>query len=64
VKLEAGDREGAVTMLQSAANTAIQMGDQNAATVLQNNATQLQAGKELSERDRKKTRIVSKTQLQ
>ncbi|MEL6471433.1 MAG: VWA domain-containing protein [Cyanobacteria bacterium J06623_4] len=64
VKLEAGDRKGAVTMLQSAANTAIQMGDQNAATVLQNNATQLQAGKELSERDRKKTRIVSKTQLQ
>ena len=51
-------------MLQSAANTAIQMGDQNAATVLQKNATQLQAGKELSERDRKKTRIVSKTQLQ
>ncbi|MEL6157999.1 MAG: VWA domain-containing protein [Cyanobacteria bacterium J06623_5] len=64
VKLKEGDRQGAVTMLQSAANTAIQMGDQNAATVLQNNATQLQAGKTLSERDRKKTRIVSKTQLQ
>ena len=63
-KLKAGDRQGAVTMLQSAANTAIQMGDTNAATVLQENATQLQAGKELSERDRKKTRIVSKTQLQ
>lgn len=63
-KLKSGDRKGAVTMLQSAANTAIQMGDQNAATVLQKNATQLQAGKELSERDRKKTRIVSKTQLQ
>ena len=63
-KLKAGDRKGAVTMLQSAANTAIQMGDENAATVLQKNATQLQAGKELSERDRKKTRIVSKTQLQ
>ncbi|MGC1307304.1 MAG: VWA domain-containing protein [Phormidesmis sp.] len=63
-KLKAGDRKGAVTMLQSAANTAIQMGDKNAATVLQENATQLQAGKELSERDRKKTRIVSKTQLQ
>ncbi len=63
-KLKSGDRQGAVTMLQSAANTAIQMGDQNAATVLQENATQLQAGKELSERDRKKTRIASKTQLQ
>ena len=63
-KLKSGDRKGAVTMLQSAAYTAIQMGDQNAATVLQKNATQLQAGKELSERDRKKTRIVSKTQLQ
>lgn len=63
-KLKAGDRQGAVTMLQSAANTAIQMGDTNAATVLQENATQLQSGKELSERDRKKTRIVSKTRLQ
>ena len=63
-KLKAGDRQGAVTMLQSAANTAIQMGDKNAATVLQENATQLQAGNELSESDRKKTRIASKTQLQ
>lgn len=63
-KLKAGDRKGAVTMLQSAANTAIQMGDTNAATVLQENATVLQAGQELSESDRKKTRIVSKTQLQ
>ena len=63
-KLKAGDRKGAVTMLQSAANTAIQMGDKNAATVLQKNATQLQEGKDLSERDRKRTRIVSKTQLQ
>jgi Ca-activated chloride channel homolog len=63
-KLKAGDRKGAVTMLQSAANTAIQMGDKNAATVLQDNATQLQAGNDLSQSDRKKTRIVSKTQLQ
>ncbi len=63
-KLKSGDRIGAVTMLQSAANTAIQMGDKNAATVLQRNATQLQEGKDLSERDRKKTRIASKTQLQ
>jgi Ca-activated chloride channel family protein len=63
-KLQAGDRQGAVTMLQSAAKTAIQMGDDNAATVLQENATRLQSGEELSERERKKTRIVSKTMLQ
>jgi Ca-activated chloride channel family protein len=63
-KLQQGDRAGAVTMLQSAAKTALQMGDQNAATVLQDNATRLQAGEELSESDRKKTRIVSKTVLQ
>ncbi|MEO0454956.1 MAG: VWA domain-containing protein [Cyanobacteria bacterium P01_A01_bin.114] len=63
-KLQAGDRKGAVTMLQSAAKTAIQMGDTQAATVLQENVTQLQSGGDLSERDRKKTRIVSKTTLQ
>ncbi len=63
-KLQQGDRAGAATMLQTAAKTALQMGDQNAATVLQTNATQLQAGQELSEVDRKKTRIVSKTVLQ
>lgn len=63
-KLKDGDRRGAVTMLQSAAKTALQMGDQNAATVLQENATRLQAGGELSESDRKQTRIVSKTMLQ
>jgi Ca-activated chloride channel family protein len=51
-------------MLQSAAKTALQMGDRGAATVLQDNATRLQAGEELSESDRKKTRIVSKTILQ
>ena len=62
-KLAKGDREGAATLLQSAAKTALQMGDQEAATVLQANATCLQAGQELSERDRKRTRIVSKTQL-
>lgn len=62
-KLQQGDRVGAATMLQSAAKTALQMGDQNAATVLQDNATRLQAGEELSEADRKKTRIVSKTVL-
>lgn len=63
-KLVQGDRVGAATMLQSAAKTALQMGDFNAATVLQDNATRLQEGEELSEADRKKTRIVSKTVLQ
>jgi Ca-activated chloride channel homolog len=62
-KLEQGDRTGAVTMLQTAAKTALQIGDTSAATVLQSSATRLQAGEELSEADRKKTRIVSKTIL-
>lgn len=63
-KLQQGDRAGAATMLQTAAKTAIQLGDQGAATVLQKSATQLQSGQDLSEADRKKTRIVSKTILQ
>jgi len=63
-KMQQGDRVGAATMLQTAAKTALQMGDQGGATVLQTSATQLQEGKELSEGDRKKTRIVSKTILQ
>jgi Ca-activated chloride channel family protein len=63
-KLQQGDRAGAATMLQTAAKTALQMGDVSAATVLQNSATRLQAGEELSESERKKTKIVSKTILQ
>ncbi|MEH2069187.1 MAG: VWA domain-containing protein [Nostoc sp.] len=63
-KLQQGDRTGAATMLQTAAKTALQMGDTGAATVLQTSATQLQSGQDLSESDRKKTRIVSKTVLQ
>ena len=63
-KLNQGDRQGAATLLQTAAKTALQLGDKSAATVLQTNATQLQAGEELSEAQRKKTRIVSKTILQ
>ncbi|BAY17344.1 von Willebrand factor type A [Nostoc sp. HK-01] len=63
-KLQQGDRAGAATMLQTAAKTALQMGDTGAATVLQTSATQLQSGGDLSESDRKKTRIVSKTVLQ
>lgn len=63
-KLQQGDRVGAATMLQTAAKTALQMGDQSAATVLQVNATRLQSGETLSEADQKKTRLVSKTILQ
>jgi Ca-activated chloride channel family protein len=63
-KLQQGDRVGAATMLQTAAKTALQMGDKGAATVLQTSATRLQAGEDLTEADRKKTRIVSKTILQ
>jgi Ca-activated chloride channel homolog len=63
-KLKQGDRTGAATMLQSAAKTALQMGDQQAATVLQTNATRLQSGTNLSEAERKQTRMVSKTVLQ
>jgi Ca-activated chloride channel homolog len=63
-KLQQGDRAGAATMLQTAAKTALQMGDTSAATVLQYSATRLQEGENLSEADRKKTRIVSKTTLQ
>lgn len=63
-KLKQGDRIGAATMLQTAAKTALQMGDRSAATVLQGSATRLQSGEDLTEVDRKKTRIVSKTTLQ
>ena len=62
-KLKNGDRTGAATMLQTAAKTALQLGDKQGATVLQTNATRLQIGKDLSEGDRKKTRLVSKTIL-
>jgi Uncharacterized protein containing a von Willebrand factor type A (vWA) domain len=60
-KLSQGDSQGAATMLQSAAKTALQMGDRQAATILQANATRLQQGTTLSEAERKQTRIVSKT---
>ena len=62
-KLKDGDRNGAATMLQTAAKTALQLGDKQGATVLQSNATRLQIGKDLSEGDRKKTRLASKTIL-
>ncbi|MEL6439303.1 MAG: VWA domain-containing protein [Cyanobacteria bacterium J06621_8] len=63
VKLKDGDHQAAATMLQTAAQTALQMGDKAGATILQANATRLQIGKNLSQGDRKKTRLVSKTIL-
>jgi Ca-activated chloride channel homolog len=62
-KLQDGDRAGAATMLQTAAKTALQLGDKTGATVLQTNATRLQIGKDLSQGDRKLTRLASKTVL-
>ena len=62
-KLKQGDRVGAATMLQTAAKTALQLGDRQGATVLQTNATRLQIGKDLTQSDRKKTRLASKTIL-
>ncbi len=62
-KLQQGDKLGAATMLQSAAKTALQLGDQASATVLQNSATRLQEGAELSAKERKKTRLAAKTVL-
>ena len=62
-KLQQGDRLGAMTMLQTAAKTALQLGDKQGATVLQTSATCLQSGKELSEGEKKKTRLASKTIL-
>jgi Ca-activated chloride channel family protein len=63
-RLKQGDRSGAATMLQSAANTALQLGETNAATVLQDHATRLQTGEELSEGELKKTRMIAKTRLE
>ncbi len=62
-KLQQGDLIGAATMLQTAAKTALQLGDPEGATILQTSATRLQTGEDLSEGERKKTRLVSKTIL-
>ena len=62
-KLAEGDAEAAATMLQTAAKTALQLGDNEGATILQQSATRLQEGQELTKSDRKKTRLASKTIL-
>ena len=63
VKLQQSDKLGAATMLQNAAKTALQLGDETSATVLQNSATHLQKGEELSSKERKKIRLASKKML-
>lgn len=60
-KLHEGDKLGAATMLQNAVKSALQLGDQASATVLQESVTRLQSGVELSSKEKKKTRLASKT---
>lgn len=62
-KLQQGDSQSAATMLQTAARTALQLGDREGATILQSSATRLQSGETLSKSDRKKARLASKTIL-
>ena len=58
--LKQGDTESAATMLNSAAKTALQLGDRAGAIVLQQNAALLQQGTALTEIAKKKIRLVSK----
>ncbi|WP_017660221.1 vWA domain-containing protein [Baaleninema simplex] len=60
-KLRQGDRSDAVTMLQAAIKTALQLKDTRAAEVLKTTVSHLKMGKQLSDRDCKQTRIVSKS---
>jgi Ca-activated chloride channel homolog len=62
-KLQQGDCIGAATLLQAAAKTALQLGDEEGATILQTSATRLETGEQLSEKQRKRTRLASKTIL-
>jgi Ca-activated chloride channel family protein len=48
-------------MLQTAATTASLLGDESGAKVLQQSATRLQIGEQLTEAEKKKTRLASKT---
>lgn len=63
-KLEQGDSLAAATLLQTAAKTAIQLGDETGATILQTSATRLQGGAQLSEAEKKKTQMAAKTTIQ
>jgi Ca-activated chloride channel homolog len=62
-KLLQGDRLGAATMLQTAAKTALQLGEDSAVSILEENAARLEKGDALSEVARKKTRMAAKTTL-
>lgn len=63
-KLEQGDSLAAATLLQTAAKTAIQLGDETGATILQTSATRLQGGAQLSDAEKKKTQMAAKTTIQ
>ncbi|MBF2056014.1 MAG: VWA domain-containing protein [Cyanobacterium sp. T60_A2020_053] len=63
-KLEQGDSFAAATLLQTAAKTAIQLGDETGATILQTSATRLQGGAQLSNAEKKKTQMAAKTTIQ
>lgn len=64
LRLQQGDRVGAVNLLRAAAETAHHMGDEETTQVLQSSATRLQSGEEFSESEIEKIRIVSKTIFQ
>ncbi|HHP7232730.1 MAG TPA: VWA domain-containing protein [Xenococcaceae cyanobacterium] len=55
------ERQNAIMLLQSAANTALQLKDTIGAAVLQDSVTKLQEGLELSKAEKKKILLVSKT---
>lgn len=60
-KLNEGDLKSAATMLQTAATTASLLDDETGAKILQQSATRLLLGEQLTEIERKKTRLASKT---
>lgn len=62
-KLLNRDRKNAVTMLQNAANIALQLGDILGAKILQNSAEKVAKSIELSPAEQKKARLAAKTIL-
>lgn len=61
--IESGKYSDAVTLLQSAQKTAIQLGQQEVATQLQSNITKLQRGERLTKEEQIKTKIITKTTI-
>lgn len=62
-KLSAGDLKGAATMLQTAATTALLLGDDVGAQILKQGVNRLQVGERLSAKERKQIRLAAKTRL-